>query len=87
MERWKIIELLRNAERDIEEGEKLLATQRRAVEELERNGEATSEAADLLRTFEESYTRHLAERDRLQEALSEVPPAPEINQMPDCAAP
>ncbi|MDF2997827.1 MAG: hypothetical protein K0R27_3464 [Xanthobacteraceae bacterium] len=87
MERWKIIELLRNAERDIEEGEKLLATQRRAVEELERNGEATSEAADLLRTFEESYTRHLAERDRLRAALNLAPPTPDINQMSEYAAP
>jgi hypothetical protein len=80
MERWKIIELLRDAERDIEEGEKLLAVQRRTVEELERNGEATREAADLLRTFEESYTRHLAERDRLQDQLNLTPPTPDITR-------
>lgn len=78
MERWKIIELLRDAERDIEEGEKLLAFQRRAVEELKRNGEATRDAADLLRTFEESYTRHLAERDRLRNQLNLTPPTPDI---------
>jgi hypothetical protein len=85
MERWKIIELVRNAERDIEEGEKLLATQRRTVEELERNGEATREAADLLRTFEECYARHLAERDRLREALNLAPPTREITRVgTDC---
>src|SRR5262245_7314622 len=63
-------QLLR-AETNIEQGDRRVATQRRLIARLERDGHNTTEARKLLATFEERRSLSLAEWDRLSRQLGQ----------------
>jgi len=63
-------QLLR-AETNIEQGDRRVATQRRLIARLERDGHDTTEARKLLATFEERRSLSLAEWDRLSRQLGQ----------------
>jgi hypothetical protein len=57
---------LAEAERQIADGERLIARQRKLVVELERDGHDTARGRNLLTQFEELLAAHVSERDRLR---------------------
>ena len=55
--------------RQILEGERRIAVQREIVAELERSGQPSFDATELLRRLEHLQTRQIANRDRLRKEL------------------
>jgi hypothetical protein len=65
-------EYLAQAERHVADGEQHVARQRRAiVAELERDGHDASIARELLKIFEETLARHIADRDLIRDELQD----------------
>ena len=73
MDRELLLEHLRQAERHVAEGERVLAHQRCVIEHLrrDRHSESMIDAAEsLLRSFEELQSMHLADVVRLSRELA-----------------
>jgi hypothetical protein len=64
---------LARAERHVAQGEQHILRQRELIDALQRKGDDTSLAEDLLRRFEETQRMHIADRDRLRSALKHPP--------------
>ena len=64
-----LLQALAQAERDVLEGERRIARQREIVAELERDGEQSWDATELLRRYEAMQAMHIANRDRLRKEL------------------
>ena len=62
---------LAQAEIDVAAGTEHVERQREILAELGRDGHPTTQAEQLLRTFEDSLALHIEERDRLRKELNE----------------
>ena len=69
MDRTLLEEQLAVAERQVLEGERRIALQREIVAELERSGQPSFDATELLRRLDYLQTRQIANRDRLRKEL------------------
>lgn len=72
MDRERLFEHLKLAERHVAEGERVLEHQRAIVEHLRRDGHSGQlirEAERLLRTFREVQSMHVADAARLRQEL------------------
>jgi hypothetical protein len=72
MDRHMILEHLAQARRHVAEAERHVAHQREIIAEKERDGHDTAGSKQLLKEFEQFYTMHVAERDRLEKELVEA---------------
>ena len=73
MDRELILQHLKQAERHVAEGERVLEHQRTVIDHLRRDGggDPMIDAAErLLHSFEEVQRMHLADRDRLRGELT-----------------
>jgi hypothetical protein len=59
------------AERHVREAERHVEQQRGRIADLERHGHDSTQAIDLLATFEEMLQTHIAERARIQQELDQ----------------
>ena len=66
MHHLQLEELLAELDRHVEDGEKDIRRQRAAVDLLTRGGRNTTDAEQLLRTFEELQSQHIEHRDRVR---------------------
>ena len=71
-DRTLILDHLAQARRHVTEAERHIANQREIVAQKERDGHDTATSKQLLDQFEELYTMHVAERDRLEKELDEA---------------
>jgi hypothetical protein len=69
VDRTLLEEQLAVAERQVLEGERRIALQREIVAELERSGQPSFDATELLRRLDYLQTRQIANRDRLRKEL------------------
>jgi hypothetical protein len=72
MDKNTIRDHLALARRHVTEAERHLAQQRELIARLERDGHDASASKDLLGQFEQLYTLHVADRDRLEKELNET---------------
>lgn len=57
-------------EQHIRDGERHIGRQRQLIAELQRSGHDSSTAQDLLRSYEQSQSLHIAKRDRMRQELA-----------------
>ena len=69
VDRTLLEEQLAETERQVLEGERRIARQRQIVAELERGGQQSWDATELLRRLEYLQALHVARRDRLRNEL------------------
>jgi hypothetical protein len=74
MDRAMIEEHLAQAERHVALGEHHIALQRERVAKLGRDGHDFTQASVLLTNFEELQAIYVADRDRLEGKLADLPP-------------
>jgi len=60
---------LAQAEEHVAQGEKHIARQRGIIAQIERRGDDSQRARELLRLFEDTQKLHIADRDRLRQEL------------------
>lgn len=60
---------LRHAELQVEYGERRIARQRSVISKLQADGHPTTDARELLRTFEAMHRLQVKDRDRLAQEL------------------
>jgi DNA-directed RNA polymerase subunit F len=72
-DRATILRHLEQARRLITQGEQYVAHQREIVAQLERDGHDTYEAKRLLDQLQQFHALQVADRDRLENELREVP--------------
>jgi hypothetical protein len=72
MERQLILVHLAAASRHAADDERHVANQRDLVEQMRRNGQDASVAEQVLREFEQSLAKHIADRERLEKQLAET---------------
>jgi hypothetical protein len=71
-DRTLILDHLAQAQRHVAEAERHVAHQREIVAQTERDGHDTATSKQLLDQFEQLYTLHVADRDRLEKELDEA---------------
>jgi hypothetical protein len=71
MDRTTLREHLALAEQSVREGVRHIERQRQLIDQLRRAGHDNRTAQELLRSFEQSQSTHLAKRDRLRQELEE----------------
>ena len=76
MDRQTLERHLALAEGHVLEGERHLASQRRILADLERDGHKTTKARQLLAMLEETQKMHVEDRDRLTRELDRLGPPP-----------
>ncbi|MDF2619286.1 MAG: hypothetical protein K0S00_1945 [Xanthobacteraceae bacterium] len=69
MSRESIAADLRQAELQVKQGERRIARQRNVISKLEADGHPTTDARELLRTFEAMHRLHVKDRDALLREL------------------
>jgi hypothetical protein len=74
MDKATLAQRLTQAEEHVARGELYLRRQRRFIEQLERDGNrgAADAAKEMLKNFETSQKRLIADRDRLEQQLAEL---------------
>ena len=77
MDREKLQQYLKDAERNVAQSTMHVVEQNALVVRLGRHGLDTADARRLLELFEESRMLYLAERDRLRRELAEYPASTE----------
>ena len=70
MDRQIIAQHLALAERHVAQGRGHIDRQRQRIVELDRDGHDSAQARNILANFERTQALHVADRDRLQEALA-----------------
>lgn len=75
MERSLLLDQLVRTEKHINADAQLLLRQQAIIEELERRGDDTAYARSLMRRLKEMQAMRIADRDRMQAALSSSPPS------------
>lgn len=71
-------EHLEQAERHVAQGEQHIRSQKARIVDLERDGRDTTQARQVLKTFEDSQKMHVADRDRArQEVIQDLDPREE----------
>jgi hypothetical protein len=73
MDRNMILDHLAVVRRHVARGEQIVARQRETIARLERAGCDTSDATRLLLQFGELQALHVADRERLEKMLSDMP--------------
>ncbi|WP_064686583.1 hypothetical protein [Rhizobium bangladeshense] len=74
MDRAMVERHLEQARRHISEGERHILGQQNLIARLELGGMGTSEAARLLANFEDMQRLFIADLDRLEKQMAELPP-------------
>lgn len=69
MSRESIAADLQQAELQVEQGGRRIAHQRKVISKLEADGHPTTDARELLRTYEAMQRLHVTDRNRLIEKL------------------
>ncbi|MDF2813428.1 MAG: hypothetical protein K0S56_4459 [Microvirga sp.] len=69
MDRDRIAADLRHAELQVEQSDRRIAHQRNVISKLEADGHPTTDARELLRTFEAMQRLQVKDRDRLVQEL------------------
>lgn len=70
MDRTSLREQLALVEQNVRDGERHIEQQRRLVDRLQRAGHDASTARELLRSYQQSLSMHVATRDRLRQELT-----------------
>ncbi|MBV8896449.1 MAG: hypothetical protein JO051_08050 [Acidobacteriaceae bacterium] len=72
MDKETVMNHLALTEANVALGERHLAEQHSVIDELTRGGHDTSQAKELLATFEQTQQLHVEDKDRLRKELEEA---------------